>query len=340
MSTALAKLFLEELRLCEVGPGQTVVVLSEGDQLRDYVELSLAAASTLGARVIDLNLAVAHATSASERIANLGKNPLSQDPRALQQCCEADLVVDHMLLLFSPEQIAMQRADTRVLLVVEPPEILERLFPAPDLRRRVEAAGRRMEAATRLRFTNAVGTDVTYRLDHKSPLTEYGYTCTPGRWDHWPGGFLATVAADKGVNGRVVMDTDDIIFPLKRLVRAPVEFVIRDGTVVEINGGTDADLLKEFIGTYRDPRAFAVSHIGWGLNDACVWSVDLPGIGMDGRAHYGNVLFSLGPDTEFGGDNDTPCHLDLPMQNCSLWLDDEIIVDAGRVIPKDMRAAA
>ena len=62
------------------------------------------------------------------------------------------------------------------------------------------------------------------------------------------------------------------------------------------------------------------------------------GIGMDGRAHYGNVLFSLGPDTEFGGDNDTPCHLDLPMQNCNLWLDDELIVEGGEVVPAEMRA--
>ena len=42
------------------------------------------------------------------------------------------------------------------------------------------------------------------------------------------------------------------------------------------------------------------------LNAACRWGVDLPGIGMDGRACYGNVLFSMGPDTEFGGNNDTP----------------------------------
>ena len=28
------------------------------------------------------------------------------------------------------------------------------------------------------------------------------------------------------------------------------------------------------------------------------WTVDRPGIGMDSRAHYGNVLFSLGPDIE------------------------------------------
>ena len=337
MDKTLKDVFLDELRLCEVGPGQTVAVLSEGDMLRDYAEYSLSAASELGAHVIDANLQVAQAVDATERIANIGKNPLSDHPATLQQCCEADMVIDHMLLLFSHEQIAMQEAGARVLMVVEPPDILERLFPTPELRGRVEAGERRLSGAKSLRFTNAAGTDVTYRLDGKPILTEYGYTCTPGRWDHWPGGFLATVAADKGVNGRVVMDTDDIIFPLKRFVTAPLEFVIRDGAVIEINGGPDADLLEKFIGEYNDPRAYAISHIGWGLNAECKWDVDLPGIGMDGRACYGNVLFSMGPDTEFGGDNDTPCHLDLPMQNCTLMLDDELIVDEGKVVPADMR---
>ncbi|MGR9092643.1 MAG: leucyl aminopeptidase [Gammaproteobacteria bacterium] len=339
MASALNELFLEEFRLCEIGRGQTVAVLSEGDQLRDYAETSLAAASALGAEVIDVNLDVEHAMDASERIANVGKNPLAEHPQSLRQCCDADIVIDHMLLLFSHEQIAMQKAGTRVLLVVEPEEILQRLFPNPVLRRRVEAAERRLANAKRLRFTNAVGTDVTYDLGRKPILTEYGYTATAGRWDHWPGGFLATLAADNGVNGSVVMDVKDIIYPLKRFVRSPIEFIIKDGAVIEINGGVDADELKAFIATYDDPRAFAISHIGWGLNQGCEWSVDLPGIGMDGRACYGNVLFSLGPDTEFGGSNDTPCHLDLPMQHCTLTLDDELIVDEGRIVPADMRAA-
>ncbi|MDE0157079.1 MAG: leucyl aminopeptidase [Gammaproteobacteria bacterium] len=339
MDKTMKDIFLDELRLCEVGPGQTIAVLSEGDLLRDYAESSLSAASELGAHVIDANLRVEQAVDASERIANVGKNPLSEHPAVLQQCCDADMVVDHMLLLFSREQIAMQEAGTRVLLVVEPREILERLFPTPQLRKRVEAGERRLSGAKTLRFTNAAGADVTYNLNGKTVLTEYGYTCTPGRWDHWPGGFLATVAADKGVNGRVVMDTNDIIFPLKRFVKSPIEFVIRDGAVIEINGGPDAGLLKEFIDEYQDPRAYAISHIGWGLNAACKWAVDLPGIGMDGRACYGNVLFSMGPDTEFGGGNDTPCHLDLPMQNCTLMLDDELIVDEGKVVPVDMRVS-
>ncbi len=339
MASALHELFLEEFRLCEIGRGQTVAVLSEGDQLRDYAETSLAAASALGAEVIDVNLNVEHAMDASERIANVGKNPLTEHPQSLQQCCDADIVIDHMLLLFSHEQIAMQEAGARVLLVVEPEEILQRLFPSPVLRQRVEAGERRLANAKRLRFTNAAGSDVTYELGRKPILTEYGYTATAGRWDHWPGGFLATLAADNGVNGRVVMDVDDIIYPLKRFVRSPIEFIIKDGAVIEINGGADADELKAFIATYDDPRAFAISHIGWGLNQGCEWSVDLPGIGMDGRACYGNVLFSLGPDTEFGGSNDTPCHLDLPMQHCTLTLDDELIVDEGRIVPTDMRAA-
>jgi 2,5-dihydroxypyridine 5,6-dioxygenase len=107
--------------------------------------------------------------------------------------------------------------------------------------------------------------------------------------------------------------------------------------VTEIHGNDSATELGDYMSSYDDPRAYAISHIGWGLNERCVWDVGLPGIGMDGRAHYGNVLFSLGPDTEFGGVNDTRCHLDLPMKDCTLYLDDELIVQQGHVVPEDMR---
>ncbi len=330
-------LFRSELVLCGVKPGVKVAVLSEGDQLQDYAASFIAAGRELGANVENVHLPAAKAMSASERIAHIGQNSLSRHPEAMTTCKEADLVVDHMLLLFSREQIEMQKAGARVILVVEPIEILKRLAPTKAQRQRVEAAEARLKRAKTLRFVNDAGTDVTYGLGDKEILTEYGYTDTPGRWDHWPGGFLATLARDGQVNGRVVMQPKDIIYPLKSFVEEGIEFVVRDGRVVEMKG-PDAPALKAFIETYKDPRAYAISHIGWGLNEKCEWRVDLPGIGMDGRAHYGNVLFSLGPDTEFGGDNDTACHLDLPMKDCTLYLDDELIVERGRVIPPDMRA--
>ena len=338
--TDIVSLFRNELELCKVGPGQTVAVLSEGDQLRDYAEASLSAARSLGAEALDVHLDSDEAVDANTRLENIGQNALGKNASAMAACLEADMVIDHMLLLFSHEQVAMQKAGSRVLLVVEPVEVLERLFPSEALRACVEAAEGRLKSARTLRFVNEAGSDVTYHLNNDVILSEYGYTATPGRWDHWPGGFLATIAAKGGVNGKVVMDRGDILYPQKAFVEEPIEFVIRDGFAREINGGAQAEMLRQYMASYKDPRAMAMSHIGWGLNPKCKWDPDLPGIGMDGRAHYGNVLFSLGPDTEFGGDNDTACHLDLPMRNCTLWLDDELIVEHGEVVKVEMRAPA
>jgi 2,5-dihydroxypyridine 5,6-dioxygenase len=336
-NSAMIELFRNELELCGVGPGQSVAVLSQGSQLRQYATAFLAAARDLGAEGEDVNVPGADSADAAQRLRALGENALSAHPEAMQACLSADLVVDHLLLLFSKEQLAIQKADTRILTVVEPFEILERLFPHPELRRRVEVAERRLKRSRELRFTNALGTDVTFSLGRWPVLTEYGFTDSPGRWDHWPGGFLATLANDGGVNGRVVMAPGDIIYPLKKFVETPIEFFIRDGYVTQIRGAASADELRNYMASYNDSRAYAISHIGWGLNERCLWDVDLPGIGMDGRAHYGNVLFSLGPDTEFGGTNDTSCHLDLPMKDCTLYLDGEVIVQNGHLVPEDMR---
>jgi 2,5-dihydroxypyridine 5,6-dioxygenase len=339
----MISLFKANLELCKVGHGEKLAVLSEGAFLKDYAEAFLRAGDMLGAETVRVHLDPDGPGGIEARSLDIGRNPLSEDPAAMATLKEADMVVDLMLLLFSREQIEIQTAGTRVLMVVEPFEILKRLFPTEDQRRRVEAGERRLQQARTLRFTNKAGTDVRYELAELSGpppaciMTEYGFTDTPGRWDHWPGGFLASIGTPSGVEGKVVMDRGDIILPHKTMLRAPIEMTIRDGSVVDIQGGDEARHLREHIERFEDPRAYAVSHIGWGLNERAEWSVEQPGAGQDARAYYGNVLFSLGPDIEFGRSNDTPCHLDLPMANCSLWLDDELIIQDGQVVPDDMR---
>ena len=336
---ALVRLFTAHLGLCKVKPGERVAILTEGGQFSSRVAAYETAISALGAYPQHVDFCAADGTAnPAQRLANVGRSGLGTDRRAMQLLKEADLVIDMMLLLFSHEQIEIQKAGARIVLVVEPTDNLVRLFPTEDLRRRVEAAERRLAVAHTLRFTNAVGTDVTYEVQGREILTEYGYSDTPGRWDHWPGGFLATTARPAGVTGCVVLDAGDIVYPLMKQLTEPITFDIEKGYITAIRGGVEAAALQAYIESYNDPRAYAISHIGWGLNESCVWSVDLPGIGMDGRAYYGNVLFSTGPDTEFGGSNDTPCHLDMPMRNCTLMLDGEIIVEQGRVVPADMRA--
>jgi cation diffusion facilitator CzcD-associated flavoprotein CzcO len=45
----------------------------------------------------------------------------------------------------------------------------------------------------------------------------------------------------------------------------------------------------------------------------------------------------MGPNTELGGSNCTPCHLDLPLLGCTLTLDGELIVENGVVVHPAMQ---
>jgi 2,5-dihydroxypyridine 5,6-dioxygenase len=196
-----------------------------------------------------------------------------------------------------------------------------------------------------MRIVSSAGTDVTYRLGQYPVITQYGYTDQPGRWDNLPGGFLYTGGCDGGVDGAVVLNVGDIIFPFKRYLSNPIRMIVEKGIVTHIEGDhVDAELLRAFMARWNDPRAYAVSHIGWGMDEKAQWDFmatnPLGALtnGVDGRSFYGNVLFSTGPNAELGGMNDTGCHLDLPLRGCDLYLDGKTIVKGGQVVAADLRA--
>lgn len=336
-------LCVRELELCGVHEGETVAVLSQLRERLDYADAFLVAASKLGASAYHVRLPSTTPTLLGESGAwRVGATPLADHPAALESLKRADLVIDLMFLLFSKEQLEIQDSGTRMLLCMEPVDVLARLFPTADQRRRVEVSAELLANASTLRFTNQAGSDVVYRLGDYPVMTEYGYTDEPGRWDHWPSGFLFTSGADDGVDGTVVLDRGDIIItPFKRYVSEPVTITIEKGTIQDIRGGLDAELLRDYIADFDDPKGYGISHIGWGCNEKARWSGlanDGRGIGMEPRAFYGNTLFSTGPNQELGGSNDTQCHIDIPMRNCSVFLDDEPVIIDGEFVIDELKA--
>lgn len=328
----------EELVLCGIQEGSTIAVLSQGKQRIDYVDAFLEAARQLGATGFNVRLAgAATSLDGEEGYWTVGQTPLAGNRPAIEALKGVDLVIDTIFLLFSPEQIEIQESGTRILLCMEPIEHIKAMPPSVRLRERVEIAAEMLSNASTLRFTNPAGTDVTYRLGAYPAMTQYGYTDTPGRWDHWPSGFAFTGGADDGVDGTVVIAPGDIIFPFKTYVQTPITLTIEGGRITAIEGDVDADLLREYMESFDDPDGYGISHIGWGMLETAKWSIlahDRRGMGMHGRSFYGNVLFSTGPNAELGGSNATACHVDVPMRNCTLYLDDvPVVVDGDIVIP-------
>jgi 2,5-dihydroxypyridine 5,6-dioxygenase len=339
---SLVTLFKAELELCRLGPDETLAVLTQDNERQAYAAAFLMAAQQLGARAFQVN--VPSRPKFGGLLQNVGKTPLAGNRPAIEALKNADIVIDLMFLLFSPEQIEITNSGTRMLLVLEPVEVLTRMFPNAGLRGRVEHAEGLLKSAKRMRITSKAGTDVTYELGQYPVITEYGYTDTAGRWDHWPSGFLFTQGKDDGVNGTVVLDRGDIVCAFRKYIEEPVTLRIERGYVKAIDGkGLDAALLRNYMSSF-DERAYAISHIGWGLNENAQWhhmaiADSQKEIGMDALSYYGNVLFSTGPNTELGGSNDTPCHLDMPLRNCTLTLDEKLIVDGGKIVPREMQAA-
>jgi 2,5-dihydroxypyridine 5,6-dioxygenase len=327
------------LTLSQLKPGEVVTILTAPDTHPQTLATAAMAARGLGAIVnrLDLPPVNGERSLSRDKLAFVGVTPLTGNRAALAALKASDLVLDLMTLLFSPEQMEVLEGGTRILLAVEPPEVLARMVPTEQDRARVLAASKVLKAAKRMHVTSAAGTDFRCDLGAYPILEEYGFVDAPGRWDHWPSGFLATWPNEGTGQGRVVLDRGDILLPMKSYLSSAIELTVTDGYVTAIQGGLDADLLEDYMASFNDREAFALSHLGWGLQPRARWSTlglyDREAtIGMDARAFEGNFLFSLGPNTEAGGSRDTACHIDIPMRRCSVSLDGMKVVEAGKVI--------
>lgn len=334
----LIRAWKQVLTLSRLEAGQTVTVLTGADTHPQTLRCAIAAASDMGARVNRLDLPPVNGEKSLSRdsLAYLGTTPLTGNPAAIAALKASDLVLDLMTLLFSPEQHEILQGGTKILLAVEPPEILCRLVPTEADRARVRAAAAQIAEARQMRITSRAGTDLRCRLGSFPAISEYGFVDEPGRWDHWPSGFVLTWPDEGHSNGQVVLDRGDILLPMKDYVTDPITLTVERGYVTRIQGGLQAEVLRDYMASYEDPEAYAVSHIGWGLQPRAHWSMlghygKETHIGMDARAFEGNFLWSMGPNNEAGGQRTTACHIDIPMRHCTVMLDDRAVVIDGVV---------
>ncbi len=270
----LIRAWQQVLELSQLKPGQTVTILTGAATHPQTLSTALIAAQAAGAIVNRLDLPPINAEKSLSRdpLAYLGTTPLTGNRAAIAALKESDLVLDLMTLLFSPEQHEILSAGTKILLAVEPPEVLVRCVPTAADRQRVLAASAVLGKASKMLVTSKAGTELRCPLGEFPVISEYGFVDEPGRWDHWPSGFVLTFPNEGGASGRIVIDRGDILLPQKSYVSERIELTVENGYATRIEGGLDAELLREYMQTFDDPEAYAISHIGWGLQPRAHWS--------------------------------------------------------------------
>jgi 2,5-dihydroxypyridine 5,6-dioxygenase len=334
--------FESVLRRCALQPTDTVAVLCESQTRSVLPELARQALARIGCQVFTLTVPsvveliqpVSRSTGASAAIQN--RAPV------VAALASSTLVVDCTVegLMHAPELPAILKGGARVLYVShEHPQALARLVPGDGLEPQVKSHIKRLRAAQVMRVTSPAGSDLQISLKGSTVGGNWGYTRTPGTLSHWPGGLVLAFPAVGSVNGTLVLAVGDVNLTFKRYIEQPITLTIENDYITHIKGsGVDAQLMRSYISAWAqdsaDRQAYAVSHVGYGLNPAARWDSmalydkrDFNGTEL--RAFSGNFLYSTGANEVAG--RFTQGHFDLPMRDCTVSLDGQEVVSSGRV---------
>jgi 2,5-dihydroxypyridine 5,6-dioxygenase len=330
--------FVQAFRLCGVQQGESAAILSESQSRPVNVRLAELALVRLGARVFHIVLPTSalaapvpvRSTGASDAIGGLA--PVVQ--ALAGSGFVADLTVEG--LLHAPELPAILGGGARVLMVSnEHPEVLERCQPDAALEPKVKAGMRLLKNAATMRVRSDAGTDLSIALAGARVGGGWGYTARPGSISHWPGGLCLAFPAAGSVQGTLVLAEGDVNLTFKRYLERPVVLTVKDDFVTDIAGThLDAELMRSYFAAWGDRAAYAVSHVGWGMNPQARWDAmafydknDFNGTEL--RAFAGNFLYSTGANEVAG--RHTLGHFDLPLRHCTVTLDTQVIVQDGQL---------
>ncbi len=340
---SLTSVFRKELQLCAVKPGETIVLLSNLNTPREYIQAAMAAAEELSAEIYELGISRVPDFSRVRREVNQAKG-------LMEALKSADLILTFQPPNFAKWQKEARDAGARIVSVIVAPDELARLQSPPGLKEAVLHAADRWGSAREVRLLSDAGTDLTWTRGEFKVKSQYGFAESKGRVDQWGAGHITNYPDEGSANGTVVLKPGDFwILPYIRMIESEVRLEVRDGFIRKVEGGVDAKAFTYWLDRNKlsddDMDPYAVSHLGFGLHPQAHWDqILLYGnspeyMNSSARVFSGNFLFSTGPNNDMGGKRDTKGHIDTPMCDCTVLLDNEVVLERGKFVDPKMIVA-
>ena len=331
--------FVDVFRLCGVQPGEACAILSETQSRPVLVQLSELALARLGARWFHVVLPTPRVSAPVPVRSTGASDAIGRLQPVVSALAGSGFIADCTVegLQHAVELPEILKGGARVMVVSnEHPEILERTVPLAEDDAPVRDAMRRLKGAKQMHVTSAAGTDLTISLAGARIGGVWGFSAKPGSLTHWPAGLVLAFPAAGSVNGTLVMAPGDVNLTFKRYLADAVTLRIADDHVNAIEGhSVDADLMRGYFEAWGDRSAYAVSHVGWGLNRRARWDAmtfydkaDFNGTEL--RAFAGSFLYSTGANEV--ANRHTLGHFDLPMRGCSVSIDGQVVVQDGALL--------
>ena len=198
-----------------------------------------------------------------------------------------------------------------------------------DVKRRISNIANFLRRRRIINVKSESGTDVTFEVNWRDwKLDDNGICNRPRMLTNLPAGKVFILPKEGTMNGTIVIDGSWD----STLIDEPVEFIVEDGTVVDVKGGTLAATIRQSYGEVakklkaKDQESvWTVAEFGFGMNP----NARLVGNVLEDEKRMGSCYFSIGDNTGLGGTSNAGIHVSGVLAKPSVWLDDSCLTEAG-----------
>jgi leucyl aminopeptidase (aminopeptidase T) len=180
-----------------------------------------------------------------------------------------------------------------------------------------------MSAARKVRVTAAAGTDIVFETGGRQAKADDGRLIYKGAFGNLPAGESYMAPLEETANGVIAVDGS---FSVGGLCETPLVFIVKKGKVTEVREHPFAEELEHLFEKYG-AAARNIAEFGVGTLD----SARISGNTLEDEKVKGTIHFAVGDNASMGGVVKVPLHLDGIVKEPSVWLDDVLWMEKGRM---------
>ncbi len=186
-----------------------------------------------------------------------------------------------------------------------------------------------LEGTSNVHITSPLGTDLSFSIAGRQIAVDPGIVRKPGYYN-LPSGECYVAPIENSASGTLVVDKS---FP-NILIREPITLTFEHGRVIDIQGGREAEQLKQLIEEgEKQPDGEGcrtIAELGIGTNPAA----RITGNVMTDEKVMGTIHIAIGHNAvaPYNGQNRAPIHLDGVMGDPTLFVDGTLLIDNGKYL--------
>ena len=308
--------------LVQPEPGDPLLILADTSNDLDLAEGYLAAGIRAGADVqlyIKRRVSPGHGNKISPVLAAA----IGASKMVLSICDDA--------FDSAPEVLAARENGTRILLasVTGIEDYVVRALLDVDHEAMLRNAARVAELWDKTevcRITSPQGTDVSFELKPRKSIIGDGAITEDGEIDFFPGAQVSIAPVEETINGTITVDASDSV---QGLVNTPYSFTMEKGVITAVEGGNEAEVMRNYLETRNDETIYKLCHCSIGLNP----EAGISGNMTEDERMLAAIDFGFGYQApDFGGTVGlSPWHMDIMLTTPTVYLDGKEMSGGGKL---------